>query len=179
MQATISAIQANLEYLNRITGSPATPYTRGADGKLTANVGNFHLYRAYGGYSIHRMANESGGITNPCGHGVFSKREVFDRLTNFIAGIEFQQRAEREAREAAPKTRLAIITEYHGATDTRGARIVAKCNGKRVSISYPYELSGSETHKAAAVAYCEKHGIKSREFTEAYTGNGYVFSVAG
>jgi hypothetical protein len=178
MQLSISAIQANLDYLNRITESHATPYTRGADGKLTANVGNFHLYRAYGGYSIRRMANESGGITNPCGHGAVSKREVFDRLTNFIAGIEFQQRAELEAREAAPKTRLAIITEYHGATDTRGARIVAKCNGKRVTVSYPHELSIDDAHKSAALAYCKKHGLGALNHDFGYTLTGRVFTVA-
>ena len=37
----------------------------------------------------------------------------------------------------------AITTKYHPATDTRGSRVSAKdMDGNRVSISYPYALSG-------------------------------------
>ena len=52
----------------------------------------------------------------------------------------------------------AIITKYHGPTNTRGSRITAKAEGvKGVSISYPYDLSGEACHLAAATALCEKY----------------------
>lgn len=54
---------------------------------------------------------------------------------------------------------IAIECKYHGPTDTRGSRITAStCNGQRVTISYPYELSGDEVYKAAADALVKKLG---------------------
>ena len=38
----------------------------------------------------------------------------------------------------------AIITKYHGPTNTRGSRITAYANGHKATISYPYELSGMD-----------------------------------
>jgi len=55
----------------------------------------------------------------------------------------------------------AIKTVYHGATDTRGAKIVASDgDGNRVSIAYPHELSGMDCHAKAAAALCAKMGWK-------------------
>jgi hypothetical protein len=52
---------------------------------------------------------------------------------------------------------IIIRTKYIGATDTKGARILAKALGKQASISYPYELSGEEVHRKAAWAWVERH----------------------
>jgi len=51
----------------------------------------------------------------------------------------------------------AIITKYHGPTDTKGSRISASDGDRnRISIPYPYELSGEAVHRAAADALCDK-----------------------
>lgn len=51
----------------------------------------------------------------------------------------------------------AIITKYHGATNTRGSRISATAEGgNRVSIPYPHELNSDAAHKLAAVMLCKK-----------------------
>ena len=69
----------------------------------------------------------------------------------------------------------AIVTKYTGATNTRGARIWASTSdGHRVSISYPYELSGEACHKKAAEALCEKMGWKG-QLAGGGLKNGYVF----
>jgi len=52
---------------------------------------------------------------------------------------------------------IKIKTTFKGATDFKGARIFAKCNGRQASIHYPYELSGSNTHEKAAQTWIEKH----------------------
>lgn len=53
----------------------------------------------------------------------------------------------------------AIVTKYHGPTNTRGARITADDgDGNRVSIPYPHELSGSDVHYKAAKTLCRKMG---------------------
>jgi hypothetical protein len=69
----------------------------------------------------------------------------------------------------------AIETKYHGPTDTRGARISATdSDGNRVSIPYPYELSGEAVHRMAADRLCEKMGW-SGQLAGGATKRGYVF----
>lgn len=82
--------QAQLSYaverINEGTKSPLTPYTK-VDGKLVANIGNFHIYGAYGGYGLHRMCNEGGGITQII--GISTKRELYNQLQAMINGIHY------------------------------------------------------------------------------------------
>ena len=69
----------------------------------------------------------------------------------------------------------AIETKYHGPTDTRGSRITASdSDGNRVSIPYPYELSGEECHRKAARRLCQKMGWKGR-LTGGALKSSYVF----
>ncbi len=69
----------------------------------------------------------------------------------------------------------AITTRYMGPTNTRGARILATDVDKnRVTIPYPYELSGQDVHQAAAKALCEKMGWEG-ELIGGSTKRGYVF----
>lgn len=71
----------------------------------------------------------------------------------------------------------AIVTKYHGPTNTRGSRIIARAEGvKPLPIPYPHELSGEACHRAAAVALCIRQGWP----TELASGglpdqSGYVF----
>lgn len=81
---TDKQLQAIVDRLNRVTGSPAAPYI---DGK--AQIGNFHLSHAYGGVCLHRMYNESGGVSSPLSTGHITKRELAGLMYAFLAGIEF------------------------------------------------------------------------------------------
>lgn len=73
----------------------------------------------------------------------------------------------------------AITTKYHGATNTRGARISATDgDGNRVSIPYPHELSGAAVHAEAALALCAKMGWEG-DLIAGGTKDGYVFVFAG
>ena len=69
----------------------------------------------------------------------------------------------------------AIRTKYHGPTDTRGPRITASDeDGNRVSIPYPYELSGEAVHRKAADRLCEKMNWTG-QLAGGALKNGYVF----
>jgi hypothetical protein len=50
----------------------------------------------------------------------------------------------------------AIQTRYHGPTNTLGARIKASCERGSLTIPYPYELSGDEVHREAALQLIER-----------------------
>ena len=82
-RVTEKHLQAIVDRLNRITGSPSAPYI---DGK--AQVGNYHLSHAYGGVCLHRMHNEAGGVYSPLSTGHITKRELQGLLHAFISRIE-------------------------------------------------------------------------------------------
>jgi hypothetical protein len=88
-RVTEKQLQAVVDRLNRITGSPLEPYTKEGD-KYTAQVGNYHLSHAYGGVCLHRMHNEGGGVSSPLSTGHVSKRELLGLLHAYINGIESQ-----------------------------------------------------------------------------------------
>ena len=72
----------------------------------------------------------------------------------------------------------AITTRYKGPTDTKGSKIIATAEGgHKVTISYPYELSGEDVHAKAAICLCLKLGWKG-ELIGGGTDKGYVFVFA-
>lgn len=76
-----------------------------------------------------------------------------------------------------------IITKFLSATNSRGARIQATCWNGKVTISYPYELSGVDCHRKAAEALIEKlQNIADVQWEikahgEMPCGNGYAFVI--
>jgi hypothetical protein len=90
MRITRKHLQPAIDRLNRETNSPASPWARrDEDGRRRANIGNYHLSQAYGGFSLHRMVNESGGVSDvfSCGH--VPARDLYNQLHAFLRGIEF------------------------------------------------------------------------------------------
>lgn len=86
MQAiTLKQLEATVNRINTLTSSPVEAYSK-VDDKYIANIGNYHLNGAYGGYSLHRMHNLSGGVSDvfQCGH--VTKRELMNRMQAFIGG---------------------------------------------------------------------------------------------
>lgn len=84
---TEKQLESLCQYINELTGSPLTPYTRDASGQLKANIGNYHLSHAYGGVCLHRMSNESGGIRTPLVPGHVTKRELYNAMQSYIKGL--------------------------------------------------------------------------------------------
>lgn len=86
-RTTKATLEALCDWINEETGNPLKPYQRGEDGKLTAQVGNYHLSLAYGGVCVHRMGNASGGCSAPIWSGHIPKREAEGKLRAFLSGI--------------------------------------------------------------------------------------------
>lgn len=80
-------LQAVCERINRATASPLTPYAMIGD-KHDAQPGNYHISHAYGGVSLHRMRNTSGGIQDVFGCGHVTKRNLSERMFAFLNGLE-------------------------------------------------------------------------------------------
>lgn len=90
---TMQDLEAVVSRLNKLCRTPEVPWTRDKNGKFKANIGNYHLSGAYGGWTLHQMDNESGGVEVPIRCGYVSKRELYNLLQAFINGIENQRRA--------------------------------------------------------------------------------------
>ena len=89
---TKSNLQAAVALLNRVTNSPAEAYVKVGD-KYTAQIGNYHLSCAYGGYSLHRMVNESGGVSDVLSTGHMPARELYNLIHAFRRGFELAKQA--------------------------------------------------------------------------------------
>ena len=94
--------QKDLEYLvkriNEVTGSPISTCTKRVDDRGSAfghqyswNIGNYHLDYAYGGVKLSQMVSEGGGITNISDMGYGTKRELYNWMRAFLAGIELRK----------------------------------------------------------------------------------------
>jgi hypothetical protein len=70
----------------------------------------------------------------------------------------------------------AIVTKYHGPTNTRGSRVTASdCDGNRVTVSYDCSLISERAHAKAAIALCKKMGWYG-DLQSGALGTGYVFT---
>ncbi len=86
---TIKNLEYQVERINQLTGSPLTAYTK-IDGKLTANIGHYHLDQAYGGIKLIRMYNEGGGIEEITRNGFGTKKELYYQLDAIITGLQMK-----------------------------------------------------------------------------------------
>lgn len=86
-RTTRKFLRAIVDRINRATGSPMEPYEY-RDGQYRANVGNYHLDRALGGYMLCRMANDAGGVTAPMGSYRLPPAMMAHVLGAYAQGIE-------------------------------------------------------------------------------------------
>ena len=79
---TRAHLDAKAATINSMTKSPSEAYTNGK-----ANKGHYHISGAYGGYCLHRMSNESGGVSDVFSIGHVSARELAGLLSAYTAGL--------------------------------------------------------------------------------------------
>ena len=69
------------------TNNLEEPYTK-TDGKYKANIGNYHLDGAYGGYKLAQMVNEGGGIRDILRCGYTTKKDLYQLMNAYLNGVE-------------------------------------------------------------------------------------------
>lgn len=91
---TDKMIKSKLTYLNEITGNPVEPYAKDESGQYKAQIGCYHLSGAYGGVCVHQMCTDGGGVNTVNGLPGYhtTKRQTYDALCAYIAGIEAAKR---------------------------------------------------------------------------------------
>lgn len=88
---TRADLDGAVDLLNRIAGTPTRPYRFNT---RTANIGNYHLSGAYGGWALHQMANEGGGIRDIFNMGHMPARELYNLIHAYRKGMETRQELE-------------------------------------------------------------------------------------
>lgn len=87
---TLKDLEAVCARINRtVNGTDETPvWTRNEDGTLTATIGVYTLDGAYGGWELHRISNEAGGVSDVfrCGH--VPKSLLYSLMQAFLTGYE-------------------------------------------------------------------------------------------
>ncbi len=81
-------LEAVVARINRTFNEKEEAYTREPDGTFHANIGTFTLDGAYGGVALFRIMNEGGGVTDVLRTGHTTKRNLYDQLFAFLAGVE-------------------------------------------------------------------------------------------
>tara|TARA_R110000868_G_scaffold327701_1_gene588593 strand:- start:5468 stop:5749 length:282 start_codon:yes stop_codon:yes gene_type:complete len=84
---TIKDLRAVCARLNRITGSPDTYSSNKPGEPFKANIGNYHISQAYGGYCLHRVHNTGGGVSAPLSSGHIPARELYNLMQAYISGL--------------------------------------------------------------------------------------------
>ena len=84
-----SNLDKAMDTINTLLKTPLTAYNKPTVGeRYVANIGNWHLDAANGGYTASVMNNESGGTTNPLSCGYLPAKELFAMLCGVVVGIE-------------------------------------------------------------------------------------------
>jgi hypothetical protein len=96
MRITVKHLRPLVDRLNRAAGTPSEPWSYDEDGKIRSNIGNFHLSSAYGGHSLHQMANECGGVNDVFRVGHIPARALYDQMHAFLCGMEYASNKEGE-----------------------------------------------------------------------------------
>jgi len=95
-RVTEKQLEAVVDRINRIMGTPLTPYTKTEQG-IKPNANNYHIDHAYGGVQLCKMSSREGctGIDFTSG-GHVPKRELMNYMQAFISGIYEKQELSKE-----------------------------------------------------------------------------------
>ena len=85
---TVLHLDGIIARINRAAGTPTEPYALGADGRHHAQIGGYHLSRAYGGCCLHQIVNEGGGVRDVFGCGHVPARDLANRMHAYLAGFD-------------------------------------------------------------------------------------------
>lgn len=87
MRVNTKDLELAVERLNKMTGSPLTPYTKLKNGKYKPNAKCYLLSWAYGGVSLHRMCDKGTGEEDVLRTGHVTKRELYKLIHAYMNGI--------------------------------------------------------------------------------------------
>jgi hypothetical protein len=101
---TQKQLEAVVERINTITKSPIETWKRDKNNKLKAQIGNYHLYGAYGAVALHRIVSDGGGVEEIIHLG--TKRELLNCMWAYISGLTFKAEEKRKYKNDKGQTKI-------------------------------------------------------------------------
>lgn len=87
-RVTITTLRAVCNTLNRRAGFPdGTKLWQRIGDKNVATIGMYYIDGAYGGWALHKIHNEGGGISDPFRNGHMSARELYNLMWAYMEGL--------------------------------------------------------------------------------------------
>ena len=86
-RVTMAMLETLADTINDVTESPLKPWVKDSDDKYKASIGNHHISYAYSGACLHRMSNESGGVSCPIINHHVPKRELWNLMWAYLQGL--------------------------------------------------------------------------------------------
>ena len=101
MRVTKEMLENKVDQLNNVTDSPRKYYRIDkSPGDIFRcrhiNIGHFCISGAYGGYELQRVCNNGGGVRTPLNTGHIPKKELYNLISAFVSGIEFNNKQGKE-----------------------------------------------------------------------------------
>ena len=99
MRVTLTMLKTRVAFLNKKMNRPADYFAGdfvqdAKQGKIKTSVGNFCIDCAYGGYSLHEVTNEAGGVTDVFNIGHIPARDLMNLIYAFEAGMRYAEESE-------------------------------------------------------------------------------------
>jgi hypothetical protein len=88
MRITNKMLDILADRINKLAGTPMTYMNKET---REINIGHYHLDCAYGGYKLVQTDNNGGGIHTISESGYTTKRNLYNEMRMFIAGLEAKQ----------------------------------------------------------------------------------------
>jgi hypothetical protein len=80
---TINHLRRQADHLNKLTNNPTKPYIDGE-----AQIGNYSISCAYGGYSLEQIISDGGGVIRLFNFCHVPARELFGLIRAYTDGLE-------------------------------------------------------------------------------------------
>lgn len=85
MRTSLKEVRLLIKTLNEATGNPVDPWVR-TEKKFEAQIGNYHIDAAYGGFSLYQMSDKGGGCRDVSTRG--TKKELATFIRAMLKGID-------------------------------------------------------------------------------------------
>jgi len=147
-RVTEKQLETLVKRINEAAGTPLEPYVNVA-GKFTAQVGNYHLSGAYGGWKLEQITNAQGG-TRDITYGYVPKRDLYEQLQAILTGSRLGLHKENPSPRigtAHPKRRSAITKK------TPSKRLVARRKANVKKGYFPNPLLNKSNRSIASIKH--------------------------
>lgn len=145
---TEKELEAIVNRINRVAGTPLEPYSRDENKQLRPNAFNYHLSFQYGGVALEQMGASGGGRRRI--FDTTSKRELAEKMYAFVAGLEAKKGYAQNPRPRIGASKPGRVSSVTGMRPTK--RLVSRRKANTRKGYFPNPGPGVSTPKIIALA---------------------------